>query len=378
MLLKYITLVSAFNFLLLALVMFFRKAPNKKANNIMGALFFVIAVYSYLVSFRFKALIENDYTVLIHYLPIDGIFLLLMAPCLYFYILSILNKPFYFLKWEMLLHLIPTIPFIIFNLYFSSLPLSERIDWFINDFSIGTWETNLLNVVLYTQLPAYLFICYSLIKKQLKVSDKVVVNNVQLDILWLKTYLQMNIGFVLLSAPLCFYFANERANIIIGEIAMNIQFVYIFFKSAFQKNIFSTEIISMSNNAPVLKIDDQIAEKYVLILQSFMQEKKPYLNEECNLQSISEHTGISIHQLSNIINSRLKKSFPEFINEYRIDESKRILSSNLSEKITLEAVGFECGFGSKSSFNKAFKKQTNLTPSEFRQQLNQTKKSIVS
>lgn len=369
MILKYITLASAFNFLLLAIVLLIKKAPNKKANNIIGFLFLVIALYSYLVSFRYKSLFEGNYTALTHYIPIDGILLLLMAPSLYLYILTILNKQVNFSNWKMLFHLIPTIPFVIFIIYFFSLPLSLRIDWFVRDFTVGTWENNLLNVVLYSQIPIYLFVCYSVIKKQLKVSNYVIVNNVQQDISWLKTYLIMNISFMLLSAPLCFYFANERANIIIGEIGMNIQFVYIFFKSAFQKNIFSTEIIAMSNNGPVLKIDDQIAEKYLLSLQSFMMEKKPFLNEECNLQSISEHTGITIHQLSNIINYRLKKSFPEFINEYRIDESKRILSSNLSEKITLEAVGFECGFGSKSSFNKAFKKHTNSTPSEFRQQI---------
>lgn len=368
MILKYITLASAFNFLLLAIVLLFKKAPNKKANNIMGALFLVIALYSYLVSFRFKSLIEGNYTALTHYIPIDGILLLLMAPCLYLYILTILNKPVNFSDWKMLFHLTPTIPFIIFIIYFFSLPLSLRIDWFVRDFTVGTWENNLLNVVLYTQIPIYLLVCYSVIKKQLKVSDKVTVNNVQLDISWLKTYLIMNISFILLSAPLCFYFANERANIIIGEIGMNIQFVYIFFKSAFQKNIFSTESISKLKSETVLKIDDQIADDYMLKLQSLMLSSKPYLKEDCNLQTISELTGISVHQLSNILNGRLKKSFTEFVNEYRINESKAILSSNLSEKITLEAVGFDCGFGSKSNFNKTFKKHTNLTPSEFRQQ----------
>jgi len=364
--LKYITLASAFNFLLIAIVLFSKKSPNKKANNIVGVLFLVFALYSYFVSFRYKSLIEGNYSDLNHYVPIDGILLLLMAPCLYFYILTILNKPVYFLNWKMLFHLIPIIPFVVFLFYFFSLPLSLRIDWLVRDFTVGTWENNLLNIVLYTQIPIYLIFCYSVIKKQLKVSDKVTVNNNQLDISWLKTYLTFNISFILLSAPLCFYFANEKANIIIGELAMNSQFIYIFL---FQKNIFSTNIISKSkSNEPLLKIDDQIADNYLLALDSYIKLNKPYLDENCSLQLISEQIGVSVHHLSNTLNSRHKKNFPDFINEYRINEAKQILSSNLTEKVTIESVGFDCGFGSKSSFNKAFKKHTNLTPSEFRQQ----------
>jgi AraC-like DNA-binding protein len=374
MILKYITLASAFNFLLLSLVLFLKKAPNRKANNIIGFLFLVIALYSYLVSFRYKSLIEGNYTALTHYIPIDGILLLLMAPCLYLYILTILNKPVNFKDWKLLFHLIPTIPFVVFIIYFFSLPLHLRIDWFVRDFTVGTWENNSLNLVLYTQIPIYLFVCYSVIKKQLKVADKVTVNNVQMDVSWLKTYLIMNISFILLSAPLCFYFANERANIIIGELGMNIQFIYIFAKSAFHKNIFSTEMLKKNaNNEPILKMDEQLATNYLNVLQSFMTDFKPYLDRDCNIQSISDHTGISAHQLSYLINNKLNRSFPEFVNEYRIIESKRIISSTLSEKMTLESIGFECGFGSKSTFYSAFKKYSNQTPYEFRQNLNRNK-----
>jgi len=77
-------------------------------------------------------------------------------------------------------------------------------------------------------------------------------------------------------------------------------------------------------------------------------------------------TGISVHHLSNILNNRFEKNFSDFINAYRVEEAKRVLSLDQFTKMTLEAIGYECGFGSKSSFNKAFKKITNFTPSEYR------------
>lgn len=334
----------------------------------MGVLFGLMAIYSFLVSFRYTALIDGNYSLLKNYIPIDGIFMLLMGPSLYLYILSILNKSPKFKSWRILFHLIPTIPFIAFNIYFVTLPLPTRISWFIRDFSTGTLETNLLNVILYTQIPVYLFLSYSQIKKQLLIDSKVSINEVSMDISWIKPFLIMNIAFVVISAPLCFYFANEKANIIIGELAMNIQFLYIFFKSVWNKGIFSTEAESRHRNTePILRIDDHLADNYLDTLTNYMQKEKPYLTEDCNLQFISEQTGISGHHLSNVLNNKLKKSFSDFINEYRIEESKEFLKSADHYNLTIEAIGFECGFGSKSSFNKVFKKHTQLTPSEYRQ-----------
>jgi len=371
MFLKYITLASGFYFLLLAIVTFLKKTPNKKANNILGIFFFTLFIYCILVSFHYTSLIDTNYSLLRYYSPIDGIFLLMMGPCIYFYVHSVINKPIIFFEWKILVHLIPFIPYIIFNVYFSTLSYQERLNWLIIDFRDGTIENNLLNVALYSQMIVYLFLSYSLIKKQLKVSSKVLKNNILIDISWLKLFVQMNIGFILISAPLCFYLANEKANIIIGQLGMDIQFLYIFFKSVWQTEIFISdeEVVLSTNKDPNLIIDEQLAEEYLKTLLSYMEKNKPYLKEDCNIQAVSEKVGISVHYLSNILNQRFEKSFPEFINEQRINEAKRILSSKYLGKVTMEAIGSECGFGSKSSFNKIFKKYTNLTPTEFRQGL---------
>ena len=242
-----------------------------------------------------------------------------------------------------------------------------RIDLLLLSFEKGIWPINLLNALFYIQMTIYLFICYRIIQKQLKLSSKVLKGSNQVDVSWLKTLIIIDLIIMIGSAPLSFYIANEKTSVIIAQLAMDIQLVYIFFKSTWQTGVFPSEnIIEVKFKEPVLKIADEVVEDYFKALMVFMEEKKPYLLEDCNIQFISEQTNICVHHLSNILNQRINKNFSDFVNEYRINEAKNILTSSQSKQMTLEAIGYECGFGSKSSFNKVFKKLTNYTPSEYR------------
>lgn len=99
-------------------------------------------------------------------------------------------------------------------------------------------------------------------------------------------------------------------------------------------------------------------------LQGFMQEHKPYLEEALTLQQLSEQTNIPSKQLSFIINQVIGKHYFDFINFYRIEEAQRLLKES---DLTIQQIMYEVGFNSKSSFNTAFKKNTSLTPSQYRE-----------
>lgn len=367
MFLKYITIISGFNYLLLSIVLLFRKTPLKKDNLVLGILFLIMALYSIQLSMYNSALLENDYIFLGYYIPVDYILIALMGPAIYIYIRTLLNKPLKTRSFKVWLHTLPVIPPLIFLAYFVSLPKMERIDLLILNFEKGFWAINMLNVLFYLQMTVYLFVCYRIIRKQLSVSTKVSHGTIQIDISWLKTLMIIDLAIMCFSAPLCFYLGNEKVSNTIAQLAMDIQLIYIFFKSVWQTGVFPGEqIAEVKAKESMLKIADDVVDDYFKILMKYMEEKKPYLQEDCNIQSVSEQTNISVHHLSNIINKRFDKNFPEFINHYRVIEARKILDSQLSEKMTLEAIGYECGFGSKSSFNKAFKKITNFTPSEYR------------
>jgi AraC-like DNA-binding protein len=369
MFLKYITLISGFNYLLFSIVLLFKKTHARRDSLVLGFLFLIMALYSLLLFIYNSALFEGNYSILAYYFPVEYVLIALMGPSVFFYINAILNRPFHPRLWKTWLHILPLIPSVFYNCYFLSLTKLQRVSILVHSHDSYSWIETTLNGFFYIQMTVYLFVSYVIIRKQLKISTKVLKGFVLIDISWLNTLMLIDLFIMFISAPLFFYLANERASNIIAQLAMDIQLIYIFFKSIWQTGIFPVEKVAVvKSKEPVLKIADELAGDYLKILIEYIEGKKPYLNENCNLQSVSEQTGISVHHLSNLLNQRFDKNFSDFINEYRIAEAKKILSSKQSEKITLESIGYECGFGSKSSFNNAFKKLTNLTPSQFRQQ----------
>ncbi|MDG1529680.1 MAG: helix-turn-helix domain-containing protein [Polaribacter sp.] len=112
------------------------------------------------------------------------------------------------------------------------------------------------------------------------------------------------------------------------------------------------------------KIEDVEANFLVESLNTVMKEKQFHRNTNVKLNDIAKELRISSHQLSQLLNDNLGKSFALFINEYRINEAKKLLQEN--NQFTLEAIGFDAGFSSKSTFYATFKKIVGQTPSEYK------------
>jgi AraC-like DNA-binding protein len=106
------------------------------------------------------------------------------------------------------------------------------------------------------------------------------------------------------------------------------------------------------------------ASELILQLNNLMQDEKLYKNPNIKLNDIALKLGISSHLLSQLLNDNVGKSFSEFINEYRVEEAKLLIKNN--NKFTLEAIGFDAGFSSKSNFYTTFKKTVGITPAQFK------------
>ena len=101
-------------------------------------------------------------------------------------------------------------------------------------------------------------------------------------------------------------------------------------------------------------------------LLTYMRESKPYLNPELTLVDLARQTDIGRNQLSQVINAGIGDNFYHLINQYRIEEVKRLIDADTKKQYTLLALANDAGFRSKSSFNHIFKKETGLTPSQYR------------
>jgi AraC-like DNA-binding protein len=100
-------------------------------------------------------------------------------------------------------------------------------------------------------------------------------------------------------------------------------------------------------------------------LAMIMKKEKPYLNSKLTLQDLAEMLQVNIHTLSRVINEGYRKNFFDFINEYRIDEFKRLVNIDQYKNYTFLAIAMEVGFSSKTTFNRSFKKSTGKTPREY-------------
>ena len=101
-------------------------------------------------------------------------------------------------------------------------------------------------------------------------------------------------------------------------------------------------------------------------LDQLIHEEQFYLNSEVSLSSLADSLQTTTHHLSQVLNESRKQSFQDLITQYRIREAKKLLKSKEHENTKIESIATMVGYNSKSAFNTAFKKQTELTPSEFR------------
>lgn len=113
-------------------------------------------------------------------------------------------------------------------------------------------------------------------------------------------------------------------------------------------------------------IDKALLEKIVLRLPLIV-EKELFLDPNITLENAAKELNTPKHILSQYLNEQLKKTFSTFINELRIEKAKQLLQTK--SNYTIESIGYESGFNSKSTFFTAFKKLTGQTPFEYQKKL---------
>jgi len=114
-----------------------------------------------------------------------------------------------------------------------------------------------------------------------------------------------------------------------------------------------------------ITLDPEAVDNAIQRLKYMFQVEKAYRNGRLSLDSLAERLNLQPYQLSGIINSRMGKSFTEFVADYRIDDVKKRLADP-GESANILNIAYDAGFGTKASFNRIFKERTGLTPSEFR------------
>jgi AraC-like DNA-binding protein len=127
--------------------------------------------------------------------------------------------------------------------------------------------------------------------------------------------------------------------------------------------------ITVENETPRYVYSGIKEEKKVEIRQklvAIMEQKKLYTDSLLSLAKVAKQVGEPAYMVSQVINEKMEATFYDWIAKYRVEEAKRLLSDPITRSYTIEQIAEEVGYNSKSAFNKAFKKFSGKTPSEFK------------
>ena len=96
-----------------------------------------------------------------------------------------------------------------------------------------------------------------------------------------------------------------------------------------------------------------------------MADEQPWLEPELTLTELAHRLRTNPSVLSRVINSGCGQNFNDFVNSYRVEAFKEAVKNPKNKHLSLLGIALDCGFNSKATFNRAFKKFTGLLPKEF-------------
>jgi AraC-like DNA-binding protein len=118
-------------------------------------------------------------------------------------------------------------------------------------------------------------------------------------------------------------------------------------------------------------VSDDDAASLIQALDQLMLGKEMYKNPNLTLGELAKAVSLPSHQLSQVLNDSLGKNFTSFVNGYRINAACKMIADD--HPFSLEALGYEVGFNSKSTFYSSFKKARGTTPLQYKEQIGKDK-----
>ena len=323
-----------------------------------------------------------------HFYKTAAPFNYLIPPLGYLYIRTLLKNEVAFQKYDWL-HFIPFVACVINYLPLYTMGTTEKsklVALLIEDYSInytskdGIFPEYISRAARIIQIPIYLFLQWQLLltfnKKKIEPFFETHKNHV---LKWVNIF-NWNSSLILVSVVFLFalfYFNPEigTSKIIIIIPSLVIALGYLILSSFLLLNpavlfgfpyiISNKEIESTSKLKVSHRLLTKNYEKTTEELLRHFKVNQPFLKKTISINEVAHSLNISVSELSFIINHKFNQRFTDFVNKYRIEFVINKIEDGFCDKFTVESLSIMAGFASKSTFNIAFKKIMNCTPSEF-------------
>lgn len=347
-LLFFFSALGSFNGIILGVYFFFFTKKKYLTNYFLGALLFALSI-----RIGKSVFVYFDPSLPKMYLQFGLTACFFIGPCLYYFLKSAVKEVNVMPKsWKITL------------LFWGMLIVTVGILYPYEDYP-KLWGRSIINVIYLQWLVYIAFSGYTIrviLKKIIDPKQKTTPSEMWFAMLFLGNFLLFLFYFLSIMGA-------SAATYISGAVVFSFILYLIISILLYRKK---TDDLFLLNNQKYSgrKIDSTEAQILWEKLEKIMSDKSLYKNPNLSLQDLSQEVNISSHQLSQFLNNNLGKNFTSFINEFRINEACKIITSN--DKLTLESIGYDVGFNSKSTFFAAFKKHTGTTPLNYQLQALQT------
>jgi AraC-like DNA-binding protein len=291
-------------------------------------------------------------------------FSFLYGPLLYFYYRRISEK--YKFKLRDLLHLLPSVILALYILPIYLLPAEGKLHMMFNRDDDSFLELSTIIIAKLVSLIIYGFLVYKVYRKTKKQNNKD-----QQIINWQRNLMILNFGYVfgyLLFVIGRLKMVTTTVSIYPQIILMSLIIVYVGYVAYVQPRVFSKKFLfgeltlaKYQKSGLTTAFSRELKEQLLILFV----EDKFYKESNINLGILAQRLGTTRHNVSQVINEHFELNFFHLVNKYRILEAKEILKNDENRNLNIIDVAYDVGFNNKVTFNKAFKAETNMTPSVY-------------
>ena len=301
-----------------------------------------------------------------HTLLMSTVFVLLYGPLIYFYFKK--TDKNYKLKWLDGLHFLPAVILFIYILPFYRLSAREKFNILFNQVDILSVEANFIIAGQIASLIIYAILI-------IKIYDGVKSNFNETNsrkLLWQRNILAMFIAYIVAFI----LFNTTTSGIFDSIIVYHFQILtmvglvfYVAYITYAQPEIFKGELklvdpmslFKYKKSGLTKSFSEELKEHLLIVLE----KDKIYKQNDINLNALAGILGTNRHNTSQIINEHFNMNFFELINKFRIDEAVKMISDEKYSDLNIIEIAYEVGYNNKVTFNKAFKKEHSVTPTQF-------------